>query len=417
MKELNFRFWSLPALITLVFLSGCQPLVRPIAGNFNLNILEEKKNLSEAAKKLIDESFKGLNPDCTVDFHVHAVGLGAEDTGAWVNPKMLDKFSPKHYLKYNVYMSASGITDLKMADREYLDRLVTLLKAEPRLGRALLFAFDYFHDDKGKIVKENSTFYIPNDYVLKAAKLYPEFFIPVASIHPYRADALSELERVHKEGVRFIKWLPNSQHIDALDQRTLTFLSKMKEWDMTLITHTGEEKAVEGEEFQKLGNPLRFRKALDQGTKIVMAHFASLGMCEDLDNPGSEKKSCFDLFWRLMKEKRYGKNLFGETSALTLYTRLGKPLNTLLENPQVSSRVIHGSDYPLPAINILYRTSQYVKEGYIPEKNKQALNEIYRYNPLLYNFVVKRSLSHPKTGAKLDPSVFHGKSLVECRKK
>lgn len=402
--------------LTCLLLTSCQYFVRPIAGNFNLNILEEKAKLSDEAKKIIDDTFKGLDPKCTVDFHVHAVGLGANQSGAWVNPKMLDKMSPKHFTKYNVYMSASGITDIGNADKEYLTRLVNLLRAEPRMGRVLLFAFDYFHDMDGNKVKEKSSFHIPNDYVIEASKLYPDLFVPVSSIHPYRKDALKELERVHKEGVRFIKWLPNSQHIDALDGRTLTFITKMKELDMTLITHTGEEKAVEGEEYQKLGNPLRFRKALDTGARIVMAHFASLGQCEDLDNPKSDKKSCFDLFWRLMEEERYKNNLYGETSALTLYTRLGKPLNTLLQNPKVAARVVHGSDYPLPAINILYRTSQYVEEGYLPKSYQEPLNEIYRYNPLLYNLVVKRNLGHPKTGSKMANIIFHGKDLLECQK-
>lgn len=408
MKELKL-------LLCLLLLSSCKAVFKPIAGNFDLDIFGSRDKLSPAAKKLIDESFAELDPNCTVDFHVHAVGLGAEGTGAWVNPKMFDMLSFKNYSKYQVYMSASGILSLEKADKEYLDRLVNLHKSEPRLGRMLLFAFDYFHDILGNKVPEKSTFHIPNDHVLKAAKEYPEIFIPVASIHPYRKDALEELTRVHGLGVRFIKWLPNAQHIDALDDRSLKFFEKMKELDMTLITHTGHEKAVEGEEFQKLGNPLRFRKALDLGTKVIMAHFASLGDCEDTDNPGSNRKSCFSLFWRLMQEKKYEKNLYGETSALTLYTRLGEPLDKVFENPQLAHRFVHGSDYPLPAINILYRTGQYVDKGYLDANLREPMNEIYRFNPLLFNFVIKRHLKHPKTGAKMKSIIFSGKDLIQCK--
>jgi predicted TIM-barrel fold metal-dependent hydrolase len=252
--------------------------------------------------------------------------------------------------------------------------------------------------------------------VIKASKKYPEIFIPVGSIHPYRKDALPELERIHGMGVRFIKWLPNAQHIDAKDKRSLVFLNRMKELDMTLITHTGHEKAVEGEEFQKLGNPLRFREALDNGTKIIMAHFASLGDCEDSDNPQEKRKSCFSLFWRLMNEKKYENNLYGETSALTLYTRLGEPLDKVFENPQLAHRFVHGSDYPLPAINILYRTGQYVDKGYLDADLREPMNEVYRHNPLLFNFVVKRHLKHPKTGQKMKSIIFKGKDLVACRR-
>lgn len=400
----------------LILFSSCQKVVKPIAGNFQDNIEEAKGALSKETRAYIEKAFEGSESECHVDFHVHAVGVGAEGTGAWVNPKMMNIFSLKHYIKYQVYMSASGIKDFIKADQEYLLRLVSLIKNEPRLGRHLLFAFDLFHDKEGRPVKDKSTFFIPNDYVIKIAEKYPKIFLPVASIHPYRKDALRELERVWGKGVRFIKWLPNAQHIDASDSRSLKFLNLMKSKGMTLITHTGDEKAVEGDEYQKLGNPLIFRKALDQGVPIVMAHFASLGVCEDLDNPSSEKKSCFDLFWRLMKEEKYKENLWGETSALALYTRLGKPMLSVLENPEMASRFVHGSDYPLPAINVLYRTSQLLKEGYINEKDKEALDEVYGYNPLLFNHLLKRVVKHPKTKKKMSPEVFYGKSLVSCNK-
>lgn len=402
------------SLIALLFSFSCQKIVRPIAGNFKHDIDEAKKTLTPETKKYIDEAFKGTRPECNVDFHVHAVGVGAGDTGAWVNPNMMKIFSLKHYIKYQVYMSASGILDFVKADQEYLLRLKNLIRSEPRLGRHLLFAFELFHDKAGNPVREKSTFYIPNDYVIKVAKENPNLFIPVGSIHPYRKDALAELERIWGQGVRFIKWLPNAQHIDASDPRSLKFLSLMKEKGMTLITHTGDEKAVEGDEFQKLGNPLIFRKALDLGVPIVMAHFASLGDCEDLDNPKTERKSCFDLFWRLMNEEKYKDHLWGETSALALYTRLGKPMLSVLEHPELANRFVHGSDYPLPAINVLYRTSQLLDEGYIDKKDKKALDEIYSFNPLLFNNILKRVVKHPKTKVKMSPSIFEGKGLVPC---
>ena len=51
MKGLNF----LIALLCLC-LSGCQALIRPIAGDFDLDVFKSKKELSPQAKKLIDEA-------------------------------------------------------------------------------------------------------------------------------------------------------------------------------------------------------------------------------------------------------------------------------------------------------------------------------------------------------------------------
>jgi len=414
MPALKKAILPLFILFLIAFLSF-GTLIKKLAGDFEHDIARAKKKLSPEAKTLIDQTFSGLENSCVVDFHVHAVGIGANNSGAWINPSMTSLLAPKHFFKYKIYSSASGISGPLNADTEYIDRLVSLHEAEPRLGKLLLFAFDYHYDESGKKDPARSSFHIPNDHVLNVAAKYPHIFIPVASIHPYRKDALAELYRVAAKGIRFIKWLPNSQRIDALDERSLKFMEAMKDNDMTLITHTGHEKAVEGEEFQKLGNPLRFRKALDMGVRIIMAHLASLGECVDLDRPQNGKLSCFQAFVRLMSEDKYKDNLYGETSAITLYTRIGEPIDFLLNNPDMAHRFVHGSDYPLPAINVLYRPDQMRELGYITELEAKLLKEIYRYNPLLFNFVTKRIIKHPKSGEQLRAKLFTGKELVSCK--
>jgi hypothetical protein len=401
-------------LFLLAGLSSCQKMLAPVGGNFSNDILGQKEKLSTNAKELIEEALITPNGKCAIDFHVHAVGMGKGGTGAWVNPKMTDFWHFLSYLKYLVYSSAGGITAIETADEQYASRLVALQRAEPRMGKLVLLAFDYFHDEDGTPQPKRSTFYIPNDYVISLAKKFPDVFIPAASIHPYRSDAISELKRVAALGVKFIKWLPNAQHIDASAPKTMAFFKEMKRLGITLITHTGHEKAVEGEEYQKLGNPLLFRSALDLGVKIVMAHLASLGDCEDLDSDSGGTASCFDLFWRLVEENKYEGLLFGELSGTTIYTRFDGPFKKVLENPQFARRFINGSDYPLPAINILYRTGQYVKLGYITKQEKKSLYEIYKYNPLLFNLISKKILKHPKTKAVLDDIIFTNSSLMEC---
>ena len=70
-------------------------------------------------------------------------------------------------------------------------------------------------------------------------------------------------------GVKFIKWLPNSMRIDPSRPQLDAYYDKVKELDMTILTHVGEERAVEGDQFQKLGNPLLYRKPLDKGVKLL----------------------------------------------------------------------------------------------------------------------------------------------------
>jgi mannonate dehydratase len=108
---------------------------------------------------------------------------------------------------------------------------------------------------------------------------------------------------------------------------------------------------------------------------------------------------------RMMSEKKYNGLLFGETSAQVQFNRLAKPITAILKNPEIQKRLVNGSDYPLPAINIIIRTTKLVELGLISDQERICLNEIYDYNPLLFDFVLKRTI-RTKSGEKLSPNLF-----------
>jgi mannonate dehydratase len=87
--------------------------------------------------------------------------------------------------------------------------------------------------------------------------------------------------------------------------------------------------------------------------------------------------------------------VFGEISAMTQFNCLGEPLQTILEREHLHERLVNGSDYPLPAVNILIRTRPLVKQGYFTRAEGESLRETYDYNPLLFDFVLKRNLKRP----------------------
>jgi hypothetical protein len=175
---------------------------------------------------------------------------------------------------------------------------------------------------------------------------------------------------------------------------------------MILLSHTGEEQAVEAQEDQRLGNPLLLRRALDHGVRVIMAHSASLGTCEDLDDSGEKRLPCFDLAMRLMGEAKYEQLLFAEISAMLQFNRMPGPFATLLKRQDLHPRIVNGSDYPLPAINMLIHIGSMARAGFITDEERAQLNEIYDYNPLLFDFVLKRTMRHPETKQKLAASVF-----------
>ena len=381
-------------------------LLHYLGGAFTRKPEELRESASPKAADLIKRAFDDIDPQRLVDHHTHVAGLGTGGTNAFVNPKMLSWAHPFHHLKFKIYLSATGVDDEDHADAQLIQRLTNLVKHIEHHGKHRLLAFDKNYRPDGSADLTKTEFYVSNEYVFSLAERHPDLFLPNISVNPYRSDALVELVKWAERGARVVKWLPNAMGIDPSDPRCDPFYQKMKQLDLILLSHGGEEKAVEAKDDQKLGNPLLLRRALDHGVKVIVAHCAGLGDNQDLDTPDKKLVPNFDLFMRLMDEKRYEGLVFGEISAMTQFNRIGKPLTTILGREDLHQRLLNGSDYPLPAINVLLRTSSLVKGGYINADERESLNEIYDYNPLLFDFVLKRTLKLPGTSKRLPASVF-----------
>jgi predicted TIM-barrel fold metal-dependent hydrolase len=380
-------------------------LIHFIGGAFSHQPEDLERKLSAKSSDLIKQAFDDIDSGKLVDHHVHIAGLGVGGTNAFVNRKMQTWRHPFHRLKLKVYMSSAGVADEGKADSQAVARLASLVRNIKGHGKHRLLAFDKNYRSDGSVNLEKTEFYVPNEYVFELAERYPELFVPNISVNPYRPDALAELEKWARRGARVVKWLPNAMGIDPSDPKCDSFYEKMKELDLILLSHGGEEKAVEAEEDQKLGNPLLLRPALDHGVKVIVAHCAGLGSNEDLDDKNRKVVDNFELFLRLMDEKRYQGLVFGEISAMTQFNRAGN-VRTMLAREDLHERLVNGSDYPLPAVNILIRTGRLVKLGYINRSEANSLKEIYDYNPLLFDFILKRTLRLPGSSKRFPASVF-----------
>jgi predicted TIM-barrel fold metal-dependent hydrolase len=401
------------ALVVAVFATRAWWVPR-VGGAFTHPPHEWKTALSPAARALVEAAYADL-PSAPVDHHVHLAGLGGGGTGTWVNPAMSSWAHPILHVKFDVYLSACGVDDLAHADEQMLARLVALGTEAPKPGRLCLLAFDRHYEADGTLDLERSPMYVPNERVFAVASQHPDLLVPVMSVHPWRRDALAELDRCAAKGARLCKWLPNAMGIDPADPRCDAFYDRMRELGVALLSHAGREEAVEAADAQKLGNPLRLRRALDHGVKVIVAHCASFGVDEDLDDPARPRVPTFDLFLRLMAEKKYEGLVFGELSAMTEFNRDLRVWRILLERTDLHPRLVNGSDYPIPAIHCLVWTGRFAKEGFITNEEKLLLDEIYGVNPLVFDFVMKRRLKHPQTGARFPTSVFVQNPAIALR--
>ena len=402
-RRWNVACRPLLGLLSLLLSSGC--LIDQIGGAFTEQPEALEQKAAPATKKLIDQAFDGIDPARLVDHHTHIIAIGTSVKDAFVNVKMRSGVNLER-LKFLIYTSAADVKNLDDADQEYLTRLVRLARGSRNQGKYRILAFDQHYRPDGTVDLTKTNMYVPNQYVVELSRQYADVFLPVISVHPYRRDAIEELEKWAQAGVKYIKWLPNAMGMDPAAPAVESFYRKMKQHNMILLSHSGEEQAVEAAEDQELGNPLRLRKPLDMGVRVIVAHAASLGSCADLDSGENKQASCFDLFLRLMNETKYRGLLFGEISAMVQFNRMPGPISTLLKRQDLHPRLVNGSDYPLPAINALIRTRSLASDGFITSDERTALNEIYNHNPLLFDFVLKRTLRHPETKQKLAASVF-----------
>ena len=404
---MSHAFSTLALAIVSIIGGGCNF----VGGAFEYEPQDLQKKISPQARALVEKAYEGIHSSQLRDYHTHMLGMNTELNGTFVNEGWQTPWNGLiHYIQFQVYKSAAVITDVTQADAQYLARLKTLIQYMPHHGKFGIMAFDYFHNEDGHPIKELSTFRVPNNYVMKLVNENPDIFFPIISIHPYRQDAVDELTQYAKDGVRFVKWLPNAMGIHPaskrLNDKLEAYYQVMHEYGMALISHTGDEAAAEAEEFQHFGNPLFLRKPLEMGVKVIMAHVASLGECKEEDIaiclPGTPY---IDLAIDMLEEPKYQDLLFADISALTQDNRKDN-LDKVLAKASIHSKLINGSDYPLPAINIVIQTRTLESAGYITSQERESLNEIYDFNPLLFDFVLKRTLRHTKTGERFPPSVF-----------
>jgi uncharacterized protein len=339
-------------------------------------------------------AWEGIDAAQVWDAHSHLIGTGDSGSGVYVNPQTDSLLSPGQYARRLFFLNAGCAHEAKdSVDRAYVERMQNLVDGMARGYRMVLFAFERVYDERGQPDLEHTPFHVPDAYARDIAKNHPAYFEWAASIHPYAPDALERLARAKANGARGVKWLPSSMGIDPASKRCDAFYEFLAKHDLPLIAHAGLERAVLGKEMHDFGNPLRLRRALDAGVRVVVAHCASMGQDRDLDKGESGPYvDSFVLFERLMQEKKYEGRLFGDISAMTQVNRAGPALARVVGEEAWHARLLNGSDYPLPGVMPIFSVDFLVSIKLVPESAAEVLREIRLHNPLLFDFVLKRHL-------------------------
>lgn len=368
-----------------------------------------------AQHELVRAAWEGIDPGKMWDSHCHLAGNGDSGSGIYLNPDMQSLRDPMQYAQRLFFINAACARATPgQLDRSYVERMRQLLH-ELRPGvKLLLLAFDASVSEAGVVSWEQTSLYVPNHYAAALAQRHPEHFEWAASVHPYRRDCVERLQAAVAQGARALKWLPATMGIDPASKRCDPFYAALARLDLPLITHAGLERALHGTDAQELGNPLRLRRALDHGVRVVVAHCASMGQDRDTDRGANGAVSdSFELFARLMDEPRYVGRLYGDISAMTQTARAGAALSRVIQREDWHPRLLNGSDYPLPGVFPIYSVDYLVQLGYIENSAAPLFKGLREHNPLLFDFVLKRSLR--AGGKRLAAGIFETRGFFEKR--
>ena len=365
---------------------------------------------SGPAQALVDAAFQGIDSTRLLDTHAHLLGPGDAGSGCTIHPSMHQWWRPVEVLRRRAILDAACVApDAPSIDRAYVQRLQALAADFPAGARWWLFAFEQACDDAGQPRPDWTTFHVPNDYTAQVAAAMPQRFAWAASVHPYRPDALARLHAALAAGAVAVKWLPSAMNIDPRDPRCRPFCERLARAGVPLIVHCGEEKAAPGAGRDELVNPLLVRHLLAHGTQVIVAHCASLGQAQDIDQASAPQRPAFELFGRLMDEPEWQGRLFADISAVFQRNRKPTVWQTLLKRQDWHDRLLHGSDHPLPGLMPLFSLPALRKAGLLDEAEAEPLARIREYNPLLFDFVLKSRLR--LGSARLPATLFEARAL------
>lgn len=265
-----------------------------------------------------------------IDIHCHTAGIGAGSSGCFVSSAM------RRNVRFNFFLKTFGVSERELllhGDGLVLERLSKRLGGSRQVSAAVVLAMDGVVDAQGQLDEAATEIHIPNEFLGRECRKYPNLLFG-ASINPGRGDALERLDRAAADGAVLLKWLPSVQHIDPADARLTPFYRRLRELRLPLLTHTGNEESFTRVD-NSLADPLRLRRALDEGVTVIAAHCASNGK-----NDGQANLE------RLLALFRQYPNLHADISALTQANRLGH-LTRVLHHAGIHDRLLYGSDMPI----------------------------------------------------------------------
>jgi len=296
-----------------------------------------------------------------VDIHTHIAGVETENNRNYCGGRMSSGFL------FRLFMRELGVPWNGMAkpgtDELIKNRVLRLIN-ESCIDRAVILSLDGVYREDGSFDKGKTSLTVDNDYVADIADIGGKALFG-ASIHPYRRDAIAELDRLAARGACLVKWLPSSQHIQPDNPRCFPFYDRLAHHQIPLLCHTGNEHTVTGGD-NRLNDPQRLVPALERGVTVIAAHCGARMYLHE---------RCYFSSWRKMALEY--PNCFGDVGAFIIPTRI-RYLRILRNDPRLLSKIVYASDFPAQAVTMSCLFSLGLRKTLFLRKIRNPFDAPYR---------------------------------------
>ena len=280
-----------------------------------------------------------------IDNHVHIAGPGDHYKGEIYWSEKFEKGIGFQALKILKWWPCTKVTDKLMEGV-----LFKQLRQMKNVDKVTILAFDKAYLPDGTCLDDTgvqSTMYVSNKHVRELARKERRILFGL-SVHPYRNDALEELEKYHSEAV-LCKLMPSAHLIDFTDPaaqpKLEMFYRKLAELKLPLLLHVGVETSIPApkEGYDKFNDPSFIKPALDAGVTVILAHCGCSYFDVLQDNVVDATISLFEM----QKNEKPDWDLYADISAVFSPFRLKKTVSKIFRNIP-PDRLIYGSDFPNP---------------------------------------------------------------------
>lgn len=266
-----------------------------------------------------------------IDCHVHVC---AATHGRGVMSQQL-RWRPSFvFMRWRLGVSFTA--DDARLERDIENLLARTVQQTPELDAAVILALDRYYDNDGRPNDDRTHIHVANDYVAELTRRHEKMLFG-ASVHPYRPDAVTELEQCVAAGAVLLKWLPVVHNINPADDRCLPFYEALAHHGLPLLCHTGGEVSLPLFH-PEYADPALLEPALRRGVTVIAAHCGTRARPFDTDYLPT-----------FLRFARTHERFFGDTSALNLPTR-SYAYRSILEDETIRKKLVHGSDWPIMPI-------------------------------------------------------------------